>query len=119
MNNGKGEQGINNAAHESGQQQAGGPPLLRPHLVVTRTITYRGDSQAVRSLLAMSLPEGLFLSGNGAFTIEVRAGGEQEDTPEWMGVVKAKLEAAQAEQEQAQGQRTSAILNPHTLRPVK
>jgi len=99
------------------------PPKLRPHLVVVRTITYRGDAEAIKQLLDHSLPDALMLAGNGAFTIEVETAPIKYQQPEWFGVVKQELgekerqavEKATREQAQKQGAR---ILNPHTLRPV-
>lgn len=91
-----------------------------PHLTVVRQIIYRGNKPAIVSTLQMALPDGLFIlatpGGTPVGTIEVKTAEPEEITPEWLGVVKARLIQEQQQRREQQG---PVILNPHTLRPVR
>jgi hypothetical protein len=97
-------------------------PRLRPHLTVIRQITYQGDDEAIRKQLDLSLPDGIFLSEHGLYSILVETAPLREVQPDHIGVVKQELyerfQAQQARAEQAAQAAKSTILNPHTLRPV-
>ena len=120
--NGQDEQGSVNGSPFEGAEAAPAAatlPKLRPHLTVIRQITYQGDAEAIRGQLALSLPDGLLLAGQGTFTIRVETADPREDAPQWLGEVKGEIEL-RVKNLQAQAQREkSVIVSPHTLRPVK
>ena len=123
--NGQDEQGSVNGSPFEGAGEGTAPaaatlPKLRPHLTVIRQITYQGDAEAIRAQLALSLPDGLLLAGQGTFTIRVETAEPREDAPQWLGEVKGEIELRVKNlQAQAAREKAPLILNPHTLRPVK
>ena len=120
--NGQDEQGsVNGSPFEQSQaQEQPKLPQLRPHLTVIRQITYQGDAEAIKAQLALSLPDGLLLAGQGTFTIRVETADPREDAPQWLGEVKGEIELRVKNlQAQAAREKAPLILNPHTLRPVK